>query len=63
MTRKILVMGQLFYDSIHAPDPEGDDKQPDRFTVWEVHPVERFFVCPKNEDCDPEDLSEWEEIG
>lgn len=61
--RKVLVMGQLFYDSIHAPDPAGDSDQPDRFTVWEVHPVERFFVCPKDEECDPEDLLQWEEIG
>lgn len=60
--RMVLVMGQLFYDSIHAPDPEGGSNQPDRFTVWEVHPVERFFVCPKDVDCDPKDLSAWEEI-
>lgn len=60
--QKILIMGQLFYDSFHAPDPTGSTDQPDRFTVWEVHPVERFFVCPESVDCNPEDLSEWQEI-
>ena len=62
---QVMVMGQLFYDSIHQPNPTGSlQGQPARFTVWEVHPVEKFFICKKGDgtNCDASRLSDWEEV-
>jgi len=59
---QILVVGQLFYDSVHLVNrgPAPLQGQPKRFSLWEVHPVQRFFVCAK-ESCSPASPDGWEE--
>lgn len=54
----VFVSGQLFYDSKHfvnaRPGLKGREKQPKRFSLWEVHPIRGLLVCPSR-DCDMED--------
>ncbi|MFL6248388.1 MAG: SH3 domain-containing protein [Thermoanaerobaculia bacterium] len=51
----VFVSGQLFYDSKHfvnaRPGLKGREKQPKRFSLWEIHPIRGFLVCPSR-DCD-----------
>lgn len=51
----VFVSGQLFYDSKHfinaRPGVKAREKQPKRFSLWEVHPLRGFLVCPSR-DCD-----------
>src|SRR5438046_153863 len=46
----IRVVGKAFYDAEHASKkvPNRREKAP-RLTVWEIHPVMRLKVLPKNE--------------
>ncbi len=44
----VKVQGRLFFDSEHSPNlvkgaPSGG---PRRFSLWEIHPLQSFFVCP-----------------
>ncbi|MFN2482816.1 MAG: hypothetical protein ABR554_15275 [Pyrinomonadaceae bacterium] len=61
--RRILVVGALFYDSAHRVNKDAANpisNQPPRVSVWEIHPVSRFFVCNKTRGaCDPEDPAQW----
>lgn len=59
---QILVVGQLFYDSKHVVNrgPSPIEGQPRRFSLWEVHPVQRFFVCER-ESCSPASPDGWRE--
>jgi hypothetical protein len=45
--RPVIIRGQLFYDNKHAinDDPELDNGEPKRFSLWEIHPVTEFWVC------------------
>lgn len=64
--RKIPVMveGSLTYDNEHYlyDDPKHPctqaNSQPKRTSLWEVHPIIKFYVCPKS-SCDPSDVSDW----
>lgn len=60
---QVLVTGQLFYDAKHLVNPGPDPKQgqPKRFSLWEVHPVQRFFVCTQA-SCDPGSPDGWQEL-
>lgn len=64
--KKVLVVGQLFYDSKHKvnDDPEHPLKsQPKRISLWEIHPVRKFFTCEKrNEGCDEDNYEDWTEL-
>ena len=55
--KRILVIGALFYDNIHIvnDDPAHNiGGQPKRFSLWEVHPITKFFVCTKaSNNCSP----------
>lgn len=48
--KRILVFGALFYDNIHIVNDDPSHPlggQPKRVSLWEVHPITRFFVCTK----------------
>ncbi len=44
----VRVTGQLFFDSSHSPCVSGVPVQgdPSRATLWEIHPIYKFEVCP-----------------
>src|SRR5262249_33006890 len=60
----VLVRGQLMYDNKHLvnKDPQADNGQPKRFSLWEVHPITEFFVC-RRATCDVANIGEWELLG
>jgi hypothetical protein len=48
--KRILVIGALFYDNIHLVNDDAShpiEKQPKRFSLWEIHPITMFFVCTR----------------
>jgi uncharacterized protein YgiM (DUF1202 family) len=48
--KRILVVGALFYDNIHMVNDDPGHPiggQPKRVSLWEVHPITKFFVCTK----------------
>ncbi len=52
----VLAIGSLTYDNGHQVNsdknhPKGTN--PKRISLWEVHPVLEFYVCPKGKSCDP----------
>ena len=58
----VRVIGQLFYDNKHfvrdgRPANERRN-QSKRHSLWEIHPVTKFLVCPAG-DCEPEDREGW----
>jgi hypothetical protein len=65
--RAVLVRGQLFYDNPHLVNGDPDDViggQPKRFSLWEVHPVTEFYVCPADRRCDPRSIgSGWRPLA
>jgi hypothetical protein len=60
---RVLVAGSLFYDSIHVvnDDPQHPiGGQPQRFSLWEIHPISNFFVCGRADNqCDPRAKADW----
>jgi hypothetical protein len=48
----VRVTGQLFFDSSHTPCQKGTSVpgDPKRISLWEVHPIYEFDVCPQG-DC------------
>jgi hypothetical protein len=60
--KQVLVVGGLTYDNEHlvndnAASPKSG--QPKRFSLWEVHPITAFYVCPAGDGCDPAQLGQW----
>ncbi len=48
--KRVLVVGALFYDNIHIVNNDPNHPiggQPKRVSLWEVHPIIKFFVCTK----------------
>jgi hypothetical protein len=48
--KRVLVVGALFYDNIHIVNDDPNHPiggQPKRVSLWEVHPITKFFVCTK----------------
>ncbi len=49
---RVRVTGQQFFDGSHVPckdgAPQGDN--PKRVSLWEIHPIYAFEICPKG-DC------------
>jgi hypothetical protein len=45
---KVKVRGRLFFDSEHRPNTSMAKKggDPRRFSLWEIHPISAFLVCP-----------------
>jgi hypothetical protein len=55
--RKILAVGSLTYDNQHQVNADRrrpNGSSPKRISLWELHPVLAFYVCPKGLSCDPE---------
>jgi hypothetical protein len=58
---EVLVEGALFYDKVHyvSADPKHPfDDDPERMSLWEIHPITDFFVC-RREHCDPNRTQDW----
>ena len=49
---RVRVTGQLFFDSSHSPcvDEHPEPGDPHRASLWEIHPIYKFEVCPSG-DC------------
>jgi len=66
--KKLLVMlfGNLFYDNDHVVNSDPTDNltgQPKRFSLWEIHPITRFFVCQKaNNACATTNTTQWTKL-
>jgi len=46
---QVKVQGRLFFDSEHSPNTQKTGSaggNPRRFSLWEIHPISSFFVCP-----------------
>lgn len=59
--KQVLVIGGLTYDNEHFANdnPAGPKSGPKRFSLWEIHPITAFFVCPAGDGCDPTQLGQW----
>ena len=59
--RLVRLRGPLFYDGSHAPCHDGKRPNPQRISVWEIHPVYSVEVCKeKGVDCKNwMSLDEW----
>lgn len=61
--KRVLVVGAIFYDNAHVvnADPENPlQGQPRRFSLWEVHPIMKFFVCGRADNkCSLASLADW----
>jgi hypothetical protein len=58
---QVLVVGGLTYDNEHFVNKDPNHPktgQPARISLWEIHPITAFFVCPKD-SCDPGDRKAW----
>ncbi len=62
----VLAIGSLTYDNEHRVNsdpahPRGGN--PERVSLWEVHPVLELYVCPTGASCDPNTPSStWETL-
>jgi hypothetical protein len=63
--RPVRITGHLFFDASHQPCHDGHGGSPDRFSIWEIHPVYAVDVCrnKKLTSCDPNDDSKWEPLN
>jgi hypothetical protein len=62
--KKVMVVGTLLYDNLHRVNANPQhilNGQPKRFSLWEVHPITAFYVCPKK-TCSASDLSQWTKL-
>lgn len=58
----IVVVGSLTYDNEHfVNDNPASPKssQPKRFSLWEIHPITAFYVCPAGDGCDSTQVTQW----
>lgn len=62
--KKVMVVGTLLYDNLHRVNANPNSVlggQPKRFSLWEVHPITAFYVCPKSK-CSASDVSQWTKL-
>jgi hypothetical protein len=62
----VLVVGQLFYDEKHFVNDDWHHPlggQPQRMSLFEVHPVTSFLVCRALTTCQPDQSADWAPIG
>jgi hypothetical protein len=59
--KQVLIIGSLTYDNEHYVNDSAPAKsgQPKRFSLWEVHPITAFYVCPAGDGCDAAQLGQW----
>jgi len=60
----LLIEGGLFYDNLHFANGDASnpiERQPKRFSLWEIHPVTSVKVCKKIKvsQCNPDHASDW----
>jgi hypothetical protein len=58
----VLVVGQLFYDEKHLVNDDPSiprSGQPQRFSLFEIHPITAFMICQTGNQCDANDPSGW----
>lgn len=58
------VEGGLSYDKVHYVNADADNElkdEPDRLSLWEIHPIAKFLVCRKAH-CDAQDEKDWDEL-
>jgi hypothetical protein len=63
--KQVWVEGALYYDKVHyvGDDPDAPlEDEPERASLWEVHPITKFLVCHKDH-CDPQVESDWTPLG
>jgi len=64
--RLVMVIGGLFYDNAHVVNADRDnplERQPKRFSLWEIHRITRFFSCKHaNNNCSPGNASDWKAL-
>src|SRR5262249_20052861 len=59
---RVLAIGSLTYDNEHTLAHVNG--QPKRMSLWEIHPVLQFFVCPEGKSCDATDkTANWVELS
>ncbi len=64
--KQVLLIGGLTYDNEHfVNDNPANSKpsQPKRFSLWEIHPITGFYVCPAGDGCDPAQLGQWQTLA
>jgi hypothetical protein len=55
--------GQLFFDASHSPCSGGTGPNPQRSSLWEIHPVYQVEVCAhENNDCTNDNDANWESL-
>lgn len=60
----VMVVGPLFYDNAHDVDSDcsrPSTGNPKRVSLFEVHPVREFYVCPDT-SCSVDSLSGWQQL-
>lgn len=58
--KQVPPVGGLSYDNEHlVNDGPAHPKsgQPKRFSLWEIHPITAFYVCPAGDGYDPATLT------
>lgn len=60
----VRVQGHLFYDGSHAPCSGSSRPNPNRASLWEIHPVYSFEVCSQStiQECQS-GSAEWTPLG
>ena len=59
LTVPIRITGQLFFDASHKPCVGTKVENPQRQSVWEIHPVYAIDVCKTAGHCDPSNDTQW----
>jgi len=56
----VRIIGQLFFDASHSPCRNGQGPNPQRISLWEIHPVYAIDVCRSAAlaACDANDVAE-----
>ena len=57
----VRITGQLFFDASHRPCRNGRGANPQRESIWEIHPVYAVDVCSRTtlSECKGDDESVW----
>ena len=59
---RVLAFGSLTYDNEHIL--KHVNGQPKRMSLWELHPVLEFFVCPSGKHCNEKDKTDkWQQLS
>ncbi len=65
---QLMIRGTLFYDNEHKvrdcahKNAQGLSSQPQRISLWEIHPVVEILRCKHGSGCDPDDSSDWARV-